>query len=159
MEDFIFNKREKRLEPKFKQCAFCKHDSVSDMDDCHYMPIYKNAKSTNLIVYRSIEYSQIDIGVPRCNSCSKKHEHTDLKAIITTIILATPIFGISYLFRNNSTIHVVSFFIGLMVVGLGVPFLRYYYLTKTNFQNGLDEAVENDTLKDFLLLGWSLNHP
>jgi uncharacterized protein (UPF0212 family) len=159
MEDFIFNEREKRLEPKSNQCAFCKQDTVSDMDDCHYMPIFKEINRTNIVIYRSIEYSQIDIGVPRCNSCMKNHESTDLKATFHIAILVVLIFSICYFLQSDDVILILGLILGSVTILLGRFFLKEFYLTKTNFSIGLVEAKKSNTIKDFLLLGWSLKQP
>lgn len=65
----VLNERLKRLEPITTKCQFCNNNHSTAMNDNYFVPVFKVQDRTNVIVYSSVKFSKLLIGIPRCNGC------------------------------------------------------------------------------------------
>jgi hypothetical protein len=159
MESPVLNKNEKRLEPKSSHCGFCAEGVANNPNDCHYAPIYQEADRTNLAVYRSVKFKQMDVGIPRCQSCSDIHKAGASKA--NKYLAVCGVFIALFAFTSFGIIGAI--FITLFGVGatdaLISKRIQNSFASKNDIYS-LDEGIQaNETINEFLLLNWSLKKP
>jgi hypothetical protein len=159
MENYKLNEAKKRLEPLSVQCEFCAEGKVTDINDCHYAALYKEADRTNIIVYRSVKYSKIDVGIPRCNACKDIHETAQGRATFTSWMVAIGYLALMFLLFNV----VAALFLGLFGAILGGLFLNDYlkkdFINKKDIYNEKDGESSNEMVQDLILMNWSLQPP
>lgn len=155
------NERLKRLEPTTKICSYCVDGKMDKINDSYFVPVFKEADRTNVIVYRSVKYKKIEVGVPRCANCKSIHESAKTKAAIISIIMCVSIFAFAiYNFINFHVFITVLLIFGSFALGFG----GYLYL-QNNFSRKqgiypLKEGAENDPMVQSLLnSGWTLTMP
>src|SRR5688500_4438081 len=70
---YNFNEEHKRLEPSETLCQYCETEHSTDMEDNYFIPLFREKDRTNVIVYRSVKFSKIPVGIPRCKTCKAVH--------------------------------------------------------------------------------------
>jgi hypothetical protein len=153
-----FNEKLKRLEPTGKKCAFCAENSMTSMNDCYFVPLYNEKDRTNIIVYRSVKYAKIDIGLARCSSCKQIHESAKDRAFLYAVLIFIGTWGLAYLLFG---IIGAVFGLGVAIVAalISSQFFRDRIITDKDIFT-LREGAENDeTVRDFIIEGWSFNAP
>ncbi|MDQ6471292.1 hypothetical protein RB619_11610 [Flavobacterium sp. LHD-80] len=161
IENYTFNEYDKSFEPKETTCAFCEEAQIKNMKDTHFVALYVTNDRTNLIVYRSVKYSILSIGIPRCASCREIHEKSVSKSRLLTWIIVPILMGL--LFYYISTLGVFLFIAGFFVIVAagfyGSHKLTQFFVAKENIWN-LHDGIENDRfIQNLILDGWSLNQP
>jgi hypothetical protein len=159
MENLVLIKNEKKLEPTSSQCGFCAEGIVSDLKNCHYAPVYKVADRTNLAVYRSVKFKQLEVGIPRCHSCaeihkqgaSKAHKYLGICGLFIALI-AFSSFGI-----------IGAVFLTLFGIGVTDSFISKRIQNSFASKNdvfSLEEGVQaNESIQELIDLEWSLTKP
>ena len=161
IDNYTFNEYEKRFEPKEATCAYCEESQLKNMKDTHFVALYVTNDRTNLIVYRSVKYSRLLIGIPRCASCKDIHEKSVSRSRLITWILAPLSMGLLfYNFLNLGMFLFISCFFAIILGGFyGSHKLTQFLVAKKNIYN-LHDGIENDRFIQSLILdGWSLNQP
>jgi hypothetical protein len=163
MEDstHVFNERLKRIEPTSKKCSYCFDGTAEKINDSYFVPIFKEKDRTNIIVYRSVKYAKLDIGIPRCPNCREIHEASKKKAGALAILAALAVLAFTvYNFMNfHAIVSVILFFLSAFIGFGGYMYFQNTFTRKAGI-NTLKEGVENDPLvQDFLMKGWSLTLP
>ncbi|GAB2824575.1 hypothetical protein [Ferruginibacter profundus] len=163
MEDstHVFNERLKRIEPVSKKCSYCFDGIAEKVNDSYFVPIFREKDRTNIIVYRSVKYAKIDIGIPRCANCRSIHEASKKKALVIAMVAAAAVlaFTVYNFIEFNVFVSVILFFLAGFVGFGGYVYLQNNFSRKAGI-NTLKEGVENDPLvQDFLMKGWSLTLP
>ncbi len=153
-----FNEKLKRLEPHEKKCAFCAENHSQDIRQCYFIPLYNEKDRTNIIVYRSVKYAKIEIGIPRCADCYRIHESAKDKAMICAVLIFIATWVLAYLLFD-----ILGALFGFGVA-IGVALFSYGYITNKFIDQKdiltLREGAENDELvRDFIIDGWSFNAP
>lgn len=161
IENYTFNEYEKRFEPLEKECTYCGEAKMESMDDCCFVSLYATSDRTNLIVYRSVKYSAITIGVPRCSSCKKIHISTQSKANWVSLgISAFVLIFIIYLFFGFNPFSIVfglfGIFIGAVLIA---PKLTETYTNNNGIYTMKDGAETNQVVNDLVMAGWSFTKP
>lgn len=64
-----FKPGKKRQEPTETRCQYCEVEHSTNMGYNHFIPLYKENDSTNIIVYHSVKYNKLPVGIPGCKSC------------------------------------------------------------------------------------------
>lgn len=157
----IVNQQLKRIEPVSKKCSFCLNGTSQNMNDNYFVPVFKENDRTNIVVYRSVKYQKIDIGIPRCGDCKSIHQKAKTKALLISLLAALAI--VAFMVYNFLDFHAVVS-VGLIFLAGFAGFGGYVY-----FQNvfagkagiySLKAGAEGDALvQDFLNQGWSLKQP
>jgi hypothetical protein len=153
----FFNERLKRLEPKATKCEFCSFGNSTAMNDNYFVPIFKVRESTNIIIFSSVKYSKILIGIPRCISCRGIHSEAVKKSNLIAAICGISTILLGFLFFGPKG------FFGIPV-GLLIGFCCSYFLSKkfiadrgvTTLKSG---AQQNCTVQAFITGGWSFTEP
>ena len=153
----IVNDQLKRLEPQDTKCVFCGNEHSRNMNDNVFIPVFKEKDRTNVIVYRSVKYQKIPIGLPRCQSCRQIHESCGQKAKlyawITAVLVVLASFSIWGIFGF------FSIFAGIFIGFGGAHFLENKFVRDKGILTKMEGAKENETVQDFIINGWSFNQP
>jgi hypothetical protein len=148
----------KRLEPSETLCQFCETEHSTDMEDNYFIPLYKENDSTNIVVYGSVKFKKVPVGIPRCKTCKAVHESANSKALLYAwggaILLV--IFSFAIL---GPVLGVVSIFVALF----GGIFANRHLYEKWVAQKGIytevDGAKQNEAVQELVISGWSLTQP
>ncbi len=157
----IVNERLKRIEPVSKKCSFCYTGTSQHINDSYFVPVFKENDRTNIIVYRSVKYQKIDIGIPRCTDCKAIHQSAKTKALLISLACALAILAFMiYNFLNfHAVVSVALMFLSIFAGIGGYAYLQNVFARKAGISS-LKDGAENDPLvKDFLMQGWSLKQP
>ncbi len=158
MENHVLNENLKRLEPISKECAYCGHGTVTNIDECYYGSLFKVNDRTNIIVYSSVKYSKIEIGVPRCSECAEIHGSAGGSALVISFLLGILIFVLSFIFLEGFAIFIVI----LVTVIVGIFFNSSYedhLIEKKGIQTAQIGFLKEDTVRMFMAMGWSTAQP
>ena len=158
IDKFQLNEEQKRLESNSKICTYCKKTTIDDSNDAVYIPVYSVNNRTNLVIYKSVKYQSINVGVPRCKSCIEIHTYDGQKSSFfasffaaITVLISTGIFGFE------------GFLYGLIVGGCVYLIIYYEFKHKRTKKHNIltfEEGVEQDKdLHELLSSGWSLTEP
>ncbi|HZV68427.1 MAG TPA: hypothetical protein VFG10_02755 [Saprospiraceae bacterium] len=154
---YNFNEKEKRLEPSETLCQYCETEHSTSMEDNYFVDLYMEKNRTNVIVYRSVKYSKIPVGVPRCKTCMNVHSNANLMGgllgwgiALLVVILWFSIFG-------------VSGFIGVLLfpfMGWGLMvWIEKSMIRKKQIYTKMEGAKQNEAVQDLVLSGWSFTMP
>jgi len=154
---YTFNEKEKRFEPSETLCQYCETEHSTSMEDNYFVELYKEKDRTNIIVYRSVKYSKIPVGIPRCKTCMNVHANANLMSgllgwgiALLVLILWFAIWGPYGLF-------------GLLVcpfLGWGLMvWIEKSMIQKKQIYSKIDGAKQNEAVQDLVLSGWSFTPP
>lgn len=153
----IVNDQLKRLEPQDTKCVFCGTRHSRNMEDNVFVPVFKEQDRTNVIVYRSVKYQKIPIGLPRCESCLQIHAAAGRKsksiawtAAAVIIVASIGMWGV---------FGILSIFAGVLVGFGGAQLLENKFVRDQGILTKMDGAKENETVQDFIINGWSFSQP
>jgi hypothetical protein len=156
MKHFV-NGASKRLEPFDSPCQFCGQGNFKKMDDNYFVPVFKEEDRTNIVVYRSVKFKKILIGVPRCESCLDVHNAAGNKAKLYSWVGAAITFILCCLIGGA---YIVVGFVLLLLIGfLGSYLLEKQFVRDRGILTKMDGAKENETVQEFIILGWSFTQP
>jgi hypothetical protein len=154
---YIFNKQRKRLEPTITKCQYCETGNSTSMEDNYFIPLFKENDRTNVIVYRSVKYSKIPVGIPRCTSCKSIHilaagraAQISWAVAIAVVILGFAIWGIWGIF---------GIFAGLVIGFGGSDFLQDKLVRDKGIYTKSEGAKQNEAVQDLVINGWSFTQP
>jgi hypothetical protein len=77
---YTLNEKRQRLEPISTLCQYCFKDLSTEMADNYFGTVYNENDRTNIVVYRSVNFQKLGIGIPRCKSCKKIHHNSAVYA-------------------------------------------------------------------------------
>jgi hypothetical protein len=166
-ETHIFNKNLKRLEPIDSKCMFCDVRYSQNMNDNCFIPLFKENDRTNIIVYKSVQYSKIHIGVSRCPHCLTIYKSARLKAKlwgngIAICIGSGAICWISLGFPDNLFLRVfgIPLILLSMLIGYAIYLvLRKIFVKRKGMLNERDAANKYKIVQDLIRDGWTFNQP
>lgn len=164
MESHIFNQSAKRFEPKEKKCSFCKpRSNNSKMQDNCFYSVYNVQDRTNLVVFRNVKFSEVKIGIPRCESCRKVHSNAKIASYLTLFIGIPLVFIIPIYFSVKFDLGTVG-----MVILLAATFGLVYFAmvgieraihNSSDVKSEKDGALLDPLVQSFLRSGWSIERP
>ena len=153
----VFNEAQKRFEPSEKKCQYCKVNQVNNMEDNYFVPLFTEGNRTNLIVYSSVRFQKVQVGIPRCRECSDIYElmRNTTRAylwgggclILVILICLFGVFGILGIFP--------IVFIGIM--GSGV--VEDKLVQKKGILTKLEGAKKDAMVQDLVIRGWTFTQP
>ena len=161
-ETHVLNKRLERIEPTTKKCSYCIDEKIiRHVNDCYFVPIFSEKDRTNLIVYRSVKFKKIVIGIPRCASCKAIHAGAQIKGIIISLIVALLIVAvIVYNFLLfHPIVSVVLFFISVGALVFGHVNLQNIFTKQKGIYTLKAGATKDYLVHSFLMKGWSFTQP
>ena len=152
-----FNEKYKRLEPTDTKCQYCGVGHSTRMGDNHFQPLFRVNDRTNIIVYSSVKYNKLPVGIPRCTSCKNIHILSAGRAAqiawvsaIVLVILVYAIWGIWAFF---------GIIFGPVLGFVGTMLLTYVLVKNKGIYTKLEGAKQNETVQDLVINGWSLTPP
>ena len=153
----VLNEKRKRLEPTDTQCYYCGKKESTNMNDNYFIPLFKEADRTNIVVYRSVKFQKIKVGIPRCSECLKLHNDADSKASVYVLLAVIIISVIAFMAFGPLGILVL---IPVGILGYAFqPSVEKKLVVKENILNKREGAEKNDTVRGFIISGWSFNQP
>jgi len=154
---YVFNQARKRLEPTDTQCQYCETGHSSSMEDNFFLELYKEKDRTNIIVYRSVKYQKIPVGISRCKSCRDIHEKAETKATLISVGIAIALEVI--LFKIDLLFGMIGLVAAFVIIFAG----RDYFQSKFSEDKGItpkvDGAKRNEAVQDLVMSGWSFTQP
>ncbi|MCF6133337.1 hypothetical protein [Flavobacterium wongokense] len=157
-DNYTFNEEQKRLEPTEKKCSFCNKAEMENIRDCYFAPVFMTKDRTYLVVYASVKYAKILIGIPRCKSCRKIHESSKVKATLLAIIVGILIIVLSAMTQIVPFV-VVGFFGGIFTAVFGSMYGKDWFASHKGIKTLKGAAEKNGLVQKFLASGWSLKQP
>lgn len=156
-ETHVYNETLGRLEPKVQVCRFCNTNDMNDIEDCYFAPIYRVKDRTILIVYNSVKFAKLLIGIPRCQKCSKIHNESEGYALVFSLV-SSIIFLIISAYIGGIGIFVGV--IGSLAIGFfGFDYLKDYLPTKKGIPSMKEMAKKDLTVQYLTQNGWTLEKP
>ncbi|HEY1202381.1 MAG TPA: hypothetical protein VGE79_15435 [Niastella sp.] len=154
---YTINKEKKRLEPTSTKCEYCEVEHSSNMEDNYFIPLFKENDRTNIIVYRSVKYSKIPVGIPRCRTCLEIHQQCANKGALQAWGIGAAIFAFFFLIGGGAIA------IGLVLCILIGLFGTGYLTTRITVSRGIftkkQGAERNQTVQELILDGWTFTQP
>jgi len=136
------------------------------MADNYFIPLFKENDRTNVVVYRSVKFSKILVGVSRCPHCQKIHQDSTLHARIYAWGLAVILSVISIIVSLKidsilGTIGIVLVpMLFLILIGLlGSTLLENVLAKQKGILTKKDGVKRYEIIRAFLSDGWSFNPP
>lgn len=169
MESHVFNERLKVLQPVDKTCMCCGKNLSTGKDD-YYQLFYKEDGRTNIVVFRSVSYREIGIGVSHCHECKMIQKKAKTQSIFRGygmglgIILVTSLIG-CLLMRTNlyEAVGIILILVGILAGWIVGRMLYKRSKSKICKQHGIlpvEEAMMNYELVGKLLdEGWTTKMP
>ena len=123
MGTHVFNEQKKRLDPVDNKCTCCgKGFSIGEKSN-FYIPVFKETDRTNLVVYRNVKFSRIDIGVSRCSAGKALHKKIKPRSFLIGLLvglgIAGAMIGMGFLLTRLTDHIVFAIVLSLVGVGLG----------------------------------------
>jgi hypothetical protein len=157
MDKYILNERLHRLEPTDTKCAYCRKGSVVNIDDCHYVPLFMKKDSTNLLVYRSVKFAKILVGISRCDSCKQVHKKASTKSRL--ICFGIAFFSIPVLYFIHPVMAFVAFFAFFLIMRNIYKYFENQFAVDADVYTKDDGAEDNELIRDLIISGWSFTQP
>ncbi|MEO5685014.1 MAG: hypothetical protein ABIQ88_20385 [Chitinophagaceae bacterium] len=158
LDKHVFNERLKRLEPVDRKCYYCAEQDCQDMNDCYFVPLFKEQDRTNIVVYRSVKFKKIMVGIPRCKICLAIHQALGNKAIFYAIGLAAGIALMGFLIFDLFGI-IMSVMAGTITGLVACKPIVNKLIDKAGILNLEEGAQTNETVQSFVIAGWSFSQP
>lgn len=152
-----FNEKKKRFEPAYTKCCFCQEAHSGHMDYNYFINLYKTTDRTNVIVYSSVKFNMVNIGVARCKSCAEIHERSYDKAVTIIILTAAAVILLSFLLWGSAGFFVLV--IAAIAGQLSLPGLERKFVWKHGIHTRKDGAESDTTVQALLYSGWSFVRP
>lgn len=161
IENYSFNEHYKRFEPNETKCTYCQQDHMKNMNDSYFIPLFVTNDRTNIVVYRSVKYSKILIGIPRCSSCKSIHEKATTKSqLITGGCIILVITFLVYNFMVLNAFVVVGGIFAMIFGGIyGSKKMTDSFVIGHDIYTVQDGAEKNEVVREFIIAGWSFTQP
>ncbi|KQX13002.1 hypothetical protein [Flavobacterium sp. Root420] len=159
IRNYTFDETSKRFEPHDHKCAYCRQAEMENMNDCYFVPLIVEDDKSNIVVYKSVEYSKILIGIPRCHSCKEIHYDAKNKAI--TISMVSVILLLGLLLYNFVNLNTFVFMLGIFTVIFGGIYgsakLTERYVANKGIYTVQYGAETNEVVRNLVISGWTFN--
>ncbi|SFW85413.1 hypothetical protein [Chitinophaga sancti] len=154
---YVFNQARKRLEPTETKCQYCETGHSSDMEDNYFINLFKEQDRTNIIVYRSVKYQKIPVGISRCKDCLNAHESAAKKAGIICVAVAIAMEII--FFKIDLLLGLIGLVPFFLIIFAGTGYLANRFVEDKGVTPKVDGAKNNEAVQHLLMSGWSLTQP
>jgi hypothetical protein len=134
---------------------------MKGMNDCYFVPLFVTNDRTNIVVYRSVKYSKILIGIPRCSSCKSIHEKATSKSQwITGVSVILAIAFLIYNFMVLNAFVVVGGIFAMIFGGIyGSKKMTESFVVNQDIYTEQDGAETNEVVRELIVGGWSFTQP
>jgi hypothetical protein len=154
---YTFNQARKRLEPIHTKCQYCDAAHSSDMEENYFVPLFKEQDRTNIVIYRSVKYQKIPVGIPRCSGCMEIHEGAasrgNLIAWVSAILIEILCFNIDMVWGF------VAILPCLFLVIAGSDMIAGKIIREKGILTKLQGAKKSEVVQDLVISGWSFTQP
>lgn len=154
---YTLNKEKKRLEPTDTKCQYCEVEHSSNMEDNYFVPLFKENDRTNIIVYRSVKYSKIPVGIPRCRTCVEIHQQSANKAALQAWGIGAAITIFFWLIGGGAA--VIGTIIGVLIGIFGTQYLTTRITVNRGIFTKKQGAERNPAVQELILDGWTFTQP
>lgn len=154
---YKLNEVKKRLEPIETLCQYCETEHSEDMEDNFFIPLFKEKDRTNIVVYRSVKFSKIPVGIPRCKTCKEVHERARTKALLYAWGFC--IFFMIFVFAKWGPLGILAIIASIFIGFLGSHLLEKMFVSQKEIYTLREGAKKNEAVQELVLNGWSLNQP
>ena len=164
MDTHSYNEHQRSFVPLTKKCAFCpRNNDKTNLEDTCYTSVYNVQNRTNVIVYRNVRFSEIKIGMPRCEKCRSVHSKGKL-AVNLCLFIGIPLVFIIPIWGAMSFDFGTIGMIVMMAMTFGLVYLAMISVDKAIFdsydvKSEKDAAMKEPLIREFLRNGWSLERP
>jgi hypothetical protein len=160
MTSHIFNERMSRFEPVEQPCAYCNQsDQFIDKKSIYYVPLYKEHDRTNIVVYRSVKYQRVTVGVPRCSGCLRIHTSERRKGYLYAFILFVVIVALAVQVLGMLGIMIATLG-GALIAGFAADKLGPYLASRRGILSPQAGAEATSLIQHLVdLKGWSFDKP
>lgn len=171
-ENYSFDEQTKRLKPVSKTCFYCNCNKDSNTDSDFYVKLYKEQKRANYLIYRNVQYSSFEIGLPRCISCKSIHDKVEKysKFIFVGFLVMLTIVGLCYseMPKNLVILILLTDFFAFIFYIAGNSSFKYFLPIKSLEKNLIKkykilttrQSIKNSKrIEEFLKNGWALDQP
>lgn len=117
-EGYNFNEIFKQFEPIDNTCVYCQKNE-STLNTNMYLNLYKEKDRINLLVFRSVKYSDFAVSVPRCSNCFEIHYNIKLYSKILTGLSFFLVFPLGFYLIGG----VFGMFISIMSSALAAVYI------------------------------------
>lgn len=153
IEKYINNKPERDL---IYKCNFC----LINLPELNYIvsrTVYKETSRSHYNNQRRVEFSQLEIKIPRCGTC--KYLHNSSSNVYITYLI-----GISLLCITIGSLIEENFIIGGLIGAFTGHIMGNHFVSKFNQKNKINGESDSDlktnpTLIYYFKNGWSFNKP
>ncbi|QOG03346.1 hypothetical protein [Flavobacterium sp. MDT1-60] len=161
IRNYTFDEAYKRFEPHDHKCTYCGEAEMENMNDCYFVPLFVEGDRTNIVVYRSVKYSKVLIGIPRCRSCKDIHYDAKNKAVTISVVSVIILLGLLlYNFMNlNAFVFILGIFATIFGGIYGSSKLAERYVANKGIYTLQDGAETNEVVQDLVIAGWSFTMP
>jgi hypothetical protein len=154
---YTLNKEKKRLEPTETKCQYCEVEHSSNMEENYFIPLFKENDRTNIIVYRSVKYSKIPVGIPRCRTCLEIHEQAAKKAALQAWGIGAGIIILSWMMGGGPA--AIGTVIGILIGLFGTNYFQKRIVFNKGIFNKKEGAERNPVVQELILDGWTFTQP
>jgi hypothetical protein len=160
MNTHVFHDDTQTFEPTSTKCKWCKGQIESTYTNC-YVPLFKVTDRYDIVVYSSVNYKKLFIGIPRCKNCKNYHENEMLITIVVMIIsvLISLVLSLSYLGIKSAFLFVSAVIIFNLITIIIYKYIIYKYEQKKNLISRSDIVCKDDLIISFKEQGWTSNQP
>ncbi|MFC4230537.1 hypothetical protein ACFOW1_01450 [Parasediminibacterium paludis] len=176
LENYYFDTDKQRFKPLDRICSYCGNATVNNEDESFYFKIFKEKSRLDLIVYRNVKYSEINLGIPRCTSCKDLHKKIERQSILT--LIAFHLFCIGYILVSISYINRMP--LGLIVFSCIIYLIYFLIISYSSFSSSNSDLLKliqivlslkykilspyealdkNEFIKKLLENGWKVESP
>lgn len=161
IKNYSFNETYKRFEPNDDKCTYCGEAHMENRNDCYFIPLFVINDRTNIVVYSSVKYSKIEIGIPRCSSCKDIHNNSLYKSRMVSLglVVLAFIFLIYFFLSLNPFVAIGSAFAIIFGGIYGSSKLTEKYVVNKGIYTLQDGAETNEVVQDLVISGWSFTQP
>ncbi|WP_018343682.1 hypothetical protein [Cytophaga aurantiaca] len=153
----IFNEKLKRFEPIETSCQFCNKRSSDKMDRNYFVPVFREEDRTDIIVYSSVKFKKVLIGIPRCTQCFVIHQKSVYNSWIISVLTGIVCSVLGFVFLGLYGVFVL---IPAFVLSIVAPMLiDSVLIRKKGILTPKDGAMKDPLVQDLVISGWSLNQP
>lgn len=160
-ERYKLNEARKRLEPTSLLCQYCWKAISEKMEDNYFAPVYREKNRVNAVVFRSVNFNKIHVGIPRCPSCKKNHQNNKIVGWIIGLIVALLIVKLVTVYFAGQ----ISYAIFFGILGFIIPLFFVSKLATTIIvvRSGIfterEGAEREPQVMALLREGWTLDQP
>jgi len=153
----ILNEEQKRFEPIDTLCVFCNKRHSDKMNRNYFAPVFKVQDRTNIIVYNSVKFNRISIGIPRCTQCFVIHKKSGMNSWLISIGAGIVLIVSGFLMWGLYGIFsMIGFFVAAMIAPM---FIEKMLIHKNGILTEREGAEREPFIQELVIGGWSLNQP